>query len=230
VGVRSAYNPFYVPTPAEHTGRPRIAFSGAELLHLLGAVLILTLCFAFAQERSDPLATGFRFPKAIDLLASFLAVGSGFVLHELAHKVVAQRYGHWAEFRAQFMTLLMSLALAVGAGFLIAAPGAVVIQGNVTRRENGLISLVGPGTNLLIAAATLPFAMAVDDSRPLPHTMGIVCIANAFLCLFNLLPLGPLDGRKVLRWSGLAYAAALVAALGFLGALILLGVLRPLSS
>jgi Zn-dependent protease len=224
--VRQAYNPFYVPQPDQHAGRPRITFSRDEVLHLAGAVAILTLCFAFAQQKGVSLAPGgFRFPPAIDLLASFLAVGSGFVLHELAHKVVAQRYGHWAEFRAQFMTLLVSLALAVGAGFLVAAPGAVVIQGNVTRKENGLISLVGPGTNLVIGLATFPFALAVDTSRPLPHVMGTVCFANAILCLFNLIPLGPLDGRKVLRWNAWAYCAVVACALGLLGLLFVRGVI-----
>jgi Zn-dependent protease len=163
----------------------------------------------------------------MDLLASFLAVGSGFVLHELAHKVVAQRYGHWAEFRAQFTNLVLSLLLAAGTGFLFAAPGAVIIQGSVTRRENGLISLVGPGMNFLIAAATFPFTQVVDPSRPLPHTMAIVAIANAFLCLFNLLPFGPLDGRKVLRWNAFAYTAALLLAIGFIVLLYVRGVLYP---
>jgi Zn-dependent protease len=36
---------------------------------------------------------------------------------------------------------------------------------------------------------------------------------NAILALFNLIPLGPLDGRKVVRWSKLAYALALTLAI-----------------
>lgn len=229
MALRGGYNPFYVPQPEPHAGRPRITFSRDEVVHLLGAVVILTLCFAFARQGGLRLSAQWRdsIPPWTDLLAAFLAVGSGFVLHELAHKVVAQRYGHWAEFRAQFTNLLFSLLLAAGTGFLFAAPGAVVIQGNVTRRENGLISLVGPGTNLLIAAITFPFTQVVDPSRPLPHTMAIVAIANAFLCLFNLIPFGPLDGRKVLRWNAPVYCAAVVAAIGFIVLLWVQGVLFP---
>jgi Zn-dependent protease len=223
--VRPGYNPFYVPVPPPHAGRPRITFSRQEVVHLAGAVTILTFCFAFVREGGIGAGTrGLRLDP-LDLLASFLAVGSGFVLHELAHKVVAQRYGHWAEFRAQFLNLLFSLLLAAGTGFLFAAPGAVLIQGNVTRRENGLISLVGPAMNLLIAAATFPFTQTLNPGEPLPRVMAIVATANAALCVFNLLPFGPLDGRKVLAWSKVAYTLALAAGIGFLVLLYVRGIL-----
>ena len=227
MSLRDSYNPFYVPQPAPHAGKPRITFSRDEVVHLVGAVVILTLCFAFSRAgpAGGSLLQHLRLPPTIDLVAGFFAIGSGFVLHELAHKVVAQRFGHWAEFRAQFVNLFLSLALALGTGILFAAPGAVVIQGNVTRRENGLISLVGPGMNLAIALGTFPFTQVVDPCQPLPRVMATVSLVNAFLCVFNLLPFGPLDGRKVLRWSPLAYSAALAAALGVVVLLYLRGVL-----
>ena len=36
-----------------------------------------------------------------------VTVGSGFLIHELCHKVVAQRYRCWAEFRSDDKMLLM---------------------------------------------------------------------------------------------------------------------------
>lgn len=228
--MRPAYNPFYVPQPPPHAGRPRVTFSWQEALHLGGAILILTACLAFVLEGGfgqpfNPLTT--PLPSPFTFLASLLAIGSGFVLHELAHKVVAQRYGHWAEFRAQFGGLLLSLLIALGLGFLAAAPGAVVIQGQVTRRENGLISLVGPATNLLIGALAFPFTQVVDPDQPLPQVMALVATANGGLCLLNLLPFGALDGRKVLRWNKAAYAIALALCLAFLVLLYTRGVVRP---
>jgi Zn-dependent protease len=229
--VRPAYNPFYVPQPPPHAGRPRITFSAQELLHIGGAIAILTVCLAFVlhDKFGNPYTFGTLPPLSL-FLASLLAIGSGFVLHELAHKVVAQRYGHWAEFRAQFFGLLMSLLLALGIGFLAAAPGAVVIQGAVTRRENGLISLVGPGTNLLIGLLAFPFTQAVNPDATLPRMMALVATVNGGLCLLNLLPLGQLDGRKVLRWSKTAYGISLALCVGFLVLLYTQGVLRPTSN
>lgn len=224
--MRPAYNPFLVPQPPLHVGKPRITFSWQEALHIGGAILILTACLAVVLD------SGFgnqvrRVPPIRTILASLLAIGSGFVLHELAHKIVAQRYGHWAEFRAQFSGLVISLLVALGVGFLAAAPGAVVIQGAVTRRENGIISLVGPGTNLLIGVLAFPFTQVVDPHRPFPEAMALVATANGGLCLLNLLPFGQLDGRKVLRWSGVAYAIALLLCLAFLALLFIQGVVQP---
>jgi Zn-dependent protease len=202
-------NPFYAGDDLHHAGTPRVSFSGTEVLHLSASVVVLTVSFALFMD-----GTGFRVWEVhpMTLLAAFLAVGSGFVLHELAHKVVAQRYGHWAEFRAQFMGLGLTVLLAIFGPILFAAPGAVLIQGRVTPRESGLISLVGPGTNFVLALVAYPFAWAVNADAVRPRIGFIVTSINAALCLFNLLPFGPFDGRKVLRWSKVGYAVSLVLA------------------
>lgn len=211
----------YRPLPPElvhdwHEGPPKVRFSGTELLHLGVGVAVLTYCFAMLRgppvEGPADLVRRLT-PDPLVLLAAFLAVTTGFVLHELAHKVVAQRYGFWAEFRAQFSNLALSLLLALFTPFLFAAPGAVLIQGRVTPRESGLISLVGPALNFVVAALALPFAPDVNPDAPRPLIFGMVAIVNAVLAAFNLLPIGPLDGRKVLRWSWPVWLASFLAAL-----------------
>ena len=206
--------PFYDGPDLHHVGPPRISFSRAEVLHLAGAVVVLSYAFALILSEPSP-----RFqlqdlvPEAMATLSAFLAVASGFVLHELAHKIVAQRYGHWAEFRAQFGALGLSVLLAAFFGFLIAAPGAVLIQGRVTPRENGIISLVGPGTNFVVGLAFLPlFAFRVNDT-PASTLFGIVSGINGLLAVFNLIPLGPFDGRKVWRWNPAVYVVAVLLSL-----------------
>lgn len=203
-----SYNPFYAE-PLEHTGRPRVSFSRTEVLHLFVAVVALTIAFTLIGSRGN-VVHAVQHIDGIAVLTALLAVSSGFVLHELAHKVVAQRYGHWAEFRAQFAGLGLSVLIAALTGFLFAAPGAVLIQGRVTQRENGLISLVGPGTNVVIALVAYPFAWSTDTTAAVPRIFGGIAAINATLALFNLIPAGPLDGRKVLRWSKVAYAVALL--------------------
>lgn len=192
-----------------HVGPPRVTFSLTELLHLGGAVLVLSYAFAIILPEKKPLPE-VLVPETWALLSAFLAVSSGFVLHELAHKVVAQRYGHWAEFRAQFGALGITLLIAAFFQFLFAAPGAVVIQGRVTPRENGIISLVGPGTNFVVGLLLLPFyAFQVNDTAA-SRIMGVVSGVNGLLAVFNLLPIGPFDGRKVWRWNPGVYIVALV--------------------
>lgn len=204
------YNPYFEP-PGR---RPRVRFSRIEVQHLAVAVLFLTVAFAFVLGPSDdvlnlPQHAADTFTNGPLLLAAFGAVSSGFVLHELAHKVVAQRYGHWAEFRAQFGGLAITLAIAVLVKAVFAAPGAVIISGRVTPKENGVISLVGPGTNLLIAAATFPLGLQVQADAAVPAIFSTVATINALLAVFNLIPVGPLDGRKVWRWNKVVYFVAL---------------------
>ena len=134
-------------------------------------------------------------------LISLTTVGVGFLLHELAHKVVAVRFGQVAAFRADYPML----ALAVGAafaGFIFAAPGAVHHQGYITERENGLIAVAGPVTNVLLVATFLPL-VALEGLVGQAGQLGV--IINAFLAAFNMIPFGPLDGRKVVAWSKVVF-------------------------
>ena len=82
-------------------------------------------------------------------------MGLGFLLHQLAHKFVAQKYGCVAEFRAFDQMLYLAVGLAFFVGFIFAAPGAVMIRGYVDRRKNGIISIAGPAVNIMLAVIFL---------------------------------------------------------------------------
>jgi Zn-dependent protease len=122
-------------------------------------------------------------------------------------------YGYWAEFRKDNLMLLVAVAMAALVGFVFAAPGATVIYGaNLSRRENGWISASGAITNLLLA---VPFVTLALLGGALLSVIGLMgWKVNAMLAAFNMLPVGPLDGKKVLAWSpgafllliGLAFA------------------------
>ena len=61
------------------------------------------------------------------LVIALLTAGIGLVLHELAHKFAAIKFGFWAEFRKNNFMFLVAVALAALVGFVFAAPGATVI-------------------------------------------------------------------------------------------------------
>jgi Zn-dependent protease len=177
--------------------RKGLSFSDVELRHLLIATAVLILAFTLSLWS---FGQGARIDFAF--AAAVLAVGTGFILHEMAHKFVAQRFKCWAEFRYNPFGLLITIASSM-MGFLMAAPGAVFISGDVTRRENGMISAAGPLTNLAIGGLTLPFAIFIQ----LDFTGLILFVAyiNLFLGIFNMLPVPPLDGSKILQWNILIY-------------------------
>lgn len=178
--------------------RRKAVFSGIEIRDIFIAWIALSIAFVIAQRGISGFFDVGGF--ATYFVVSFVAVGSGFVLHELMHKFTAERYGYWAEFRMWILGIVLALATSV-AGFIFAAPGATYIQGyNVSERENGIISLAGPVTNILLSGVFLVLLFAGGDQ--LLIAIGSVGFSvNLILATFNMLPIMPLDGAKVFRWS-----------------------------
>src|SRR5207245_4630212 len=87
-------------------------------------------------------------------------------------KIVAQRYGHWAEFRYSLRGLAMSFVFAFF-GFLIGAPGATMVSGYVTRDQNGRISAAGPVSNLVIGTALMLAAAAIVRTSSLTNRLAL---------------------------------------------------------
>jgi Zn-dependent protease len=145
------------------------------------------------------------------LALALVTAGLGFLLHELAHKVAAVRFGQVAAFQADYGMLFLTIVSAL-AGFLFAAPGAVVHRGRITDRENGLIALAGPVTNIGLAVLFLPLVLTGSDILVDIGTQGL--FINLLLAGFNMIPFGPLDGRKVVSWSLPVYLLVAVPSIG----------------
>jgi Zn-dependent protease len=158
---------------------------------------------------------------------ALLTVGIGFILHEMAHKFTAIKFGYWAEFRKDNVMLLFAVLLAALVGFVFAAPGATVIYSNsatgqgLTKRENGIISASGPIVNLLLC---IPFGVLVLLSASLTGFSSILLAQigifgiqiNAMIAAFNMIPVSILDGRKVMAWNIPVFALLIIASFGTL--------------
>ncbi|QOJ79461.1 site-2 protease family protein [Infirmifilum lucidum] len=130
-----------------------------------------------------------------------------YVPHELAHKFVAQYYGYPARYSILWEFFLITLLSAIPLiPIKFIAPGTVYIYTGtgITRRENGIISAAGPATNILLGTVGL-FAGG-SFAR-------IVVNYSGWIAFFNLLPIGPLDGKKVLDWNAVIWGAMIVMAL-----------------
>jgi Zn-dependent protease len=190
-----------------------IQFDRTEVRDLALAWLALGLAFTFFLAPRGFIQRGFVGSGEITRLfvRSILTVGTAFLLHEIAHKVVAVRFGQIAAFRADYG--LLALAVASGlAGFLFAAPGAVYHRGRITIRENGLVAVAGPVTHIVLALAFLPIFLLFSGFIGEVGRLGV--LINAGLGAFNMVPFGPLDGKTVIEWHRGVFALVLLTAAG----------------
>lgn len=197
-----------------------------ELVDLFLSLVALTIAFAILGER--------RLPSAEVFFISAVGTGTGFLLHELSHKYVAQRYGYWAEYRANRPGLVLVIVMAF-LGFIFAAPGAVMIhkaysrpedayssgshawqaqqpgQAEAERKETLWISLAGPMTNIILVILFFLLLMSgVLSSSLWISAANFALFINLTLAAFNLLPFGPLDGKKVFDSNRVVWAIVAV--------------------
>ncbi|MCC6191523.1 MAG: site-2 protease family protein [Anaerolineales bacterium] len=156
---------------------------------------------------------GLTLPNLISRIITLLIA---FTIHELAHAVTAVQLGDDTPRRMGRMTLnplahldpLGSLLL-IFAGFGWAKP----VQVNPYNLRNGpqmgmaVVSAAGPISNFIMAAlAAIPVRLdivpRIGGGEIFPSVAGFLqdfIFLNLILMLFNLIPITPLDGSKILR-------------------------------
>ena len=169
--------------------RMKMTFSNQELKELAIAWAVLSVILSRLSLDMMPI--------------SFLAVGTAFVCHELAHKYVAVKNNYFAEFRIWREGMLLAILIAfISQGqFIFAAPGAVYIFGfTISQEANGKISLAVPALNLAVATMSLGAFWVYGGAL-----FAALATINGYLGFFNLMPVSPLDGRKIMAWNKTLY-------------------------
>ena len=185
--------------------------SKTEIIDITKAWIVISAAFAIVLTRGNLFSTQLLF----NFLLSGLTVGIGFLFHELSHKVVAQKYGAIAEFRAFDSMLVLALAMSF-LGFVFAAPGAVMIAGrNINIKRNGKISVAGPLMNLILALIFF-IIMKLNFSSGINTIGQFGFMINSWLALFNMIPFWNFDGRKIFIWNKLVWVSVVAIAVIFL--------------
>jgi Zn-dependent protease len=190
-------------------------------------------------------------------LAAMLYTASTWVLpvvfavtfHEAAHGFIAHRFGDDTAWRAGRVTfnplkhidrvgtiILPALLILMRSPFLFGYAKPVPVNFgrlNHPRRDMVWVALAGPGTNILLAIVSSLLLYTLDFLPPttatwIGHNLANSIIINIALCVFNMLPLPPLDGGRVavgLLPDALAFPLARVERYGMLILLLFLFVL-----
>jgi Zn-dependent protease len=180
----------------------RIYFSPKEVKHLgLGTLLVIgiSLSFGFGSLGTADWALVFSGLAAVITLSFFT--------HEIAHKVTAQRRGLWAEFRLTLWGAILT-CVSIFLPFKIISPGAVMISGPASMDDIGKISIAGPLTNIFFSAVFLGLTFV-----PISYS-GIFAVGaffNGYIAVFNLIPMGILDGYKILIWNKMIWLSVFAA-------------------
>lgn len=144
-----------------------------------------------------------------DLLFLLPAILIALTVHEFAHAYTSNMFGDPTPRLQGRLTLNplahldpMGLVCLVLFGFGWGRP----VQINPRyyknpKRDRILVSLAGPASNLIIVilvALLMKFLLPVVPYEAFWKIMQYMVMINAVLCIFNLLPIPPLDGSKIL--------------------------------
>lgn len=209
-----------------------------EAIQITISVLAMSLAMGLLFATLDGML---KYPRdfLVFIPPILVTVGSGFILHEMAHKLVAMSFGGQSRFRMWTQGIVLMLFTSL-LGFLFAAPGAVYIYApRITVRENGLISLAGPALNVILALVfialelvapirqffifLLPWGMDFSGfgiTNGMLHVWRFGAAMNIMLALFNMIPAFPLDGSKIFRWNWVVWGGFVLALL-FAGSVVI---------
>lgn len=156
----------------------------------------------------------------IVLSLAFLVISLG--VHEAAHGWVALKCGDTTARDLgritlnpvphidPVMTIIMPVVLLLTTGFMFGGAKPVPVNFHRLRhpyRDMALVALAGPLSNLLIAAIFLLARKLVVFDLGLwePGVLGdrvldTVIVFNLILAVFNMVPIPPLDGSRVMTW------------------------------
>jgi Zn-dependent protease len=196
------YNYSYVYGQDPYKRKRPIIFSHKEAQHIgVAAALVIGIGFSMAW---------FAFTSNLAAMGVFAALMTvSFLVHEMAHKVMAQKAGLWAEFRLTTWGAVLTFA-SVFLPLKIIAPGAMMISGQIPSAKEMLkISIAGVITNLIFAVTFLALTFAL----PIPIFTGALFFSayiNSFMALFNLIPFGVLDGYKIFRINKMIWASVFI--------------------
>lgn len=165
-----------------------------EWRNTIVTIALLTLIFAYDYQK--PINTGSY------IMQAFLAVTVALLVNKISHKLVAKKFGAAAYLRLWTPGIVFGILLMLAGfkfplvSFMLIHPFAFGRWGFKSRRfsmtEEGLNGLAGPCANILLAIALRTFP------DPMLSYMSFV---SAYFAIFNLLPLKPMDGYKLLFWK-----------------------------
>lgn len=183
-----------------------------EALALFIASLAVAIVFGFQE-----LIRGNLLYFGIVSLVAVLAM----VPHELAHRWSARRLGCYSRYVLSPIGLILTLITAP-LNIKIIMPGYTLVISRyydpaINKRIEGVTSFAGPVVNIVSASITYLALILCLKTLLCPQLLFTFLYwntaLNAWVAFFNLLPIPPLDGSKIIRWNPILWITSLAISL-----------------
>ncbi len=158
-------------------------------------------------------------------LVVVLATMLAYVPHELMHIAVARRLGCLSTYTLDPVGLVLTL-MSSALPIKIIMPGYVIVSAPyydsfTKRRVEAITASAGPLTNIAIGLGALFLQLSLMEVFSYHITLILLLLQvivqlSAWIAFFNLLPIPPLDGSKVIAWSPLTWGAMFASSIGLM--------------
>jgi Zn-dependent protease len=181
------------------------SFSLLEVIVGIFSVSLLGITFLYVD----------KLPFIVFNIALFIFIaGITWIIHELAHYYFANRYGTQTELRFWGIGSLALVLTTLLFGVAFGSPARIIINNSDKLEKNkiGIINLAGPIISLVLS---IIFALLILLGRDYAF-IGVRGLPISMIaCVFSLIPIEPMEGKKVLEWNeeiwALIFLPALVA-------------------
>jgi len=105
------------------------------------------------------------------------------LIHELSHAFVARRLG-WNVYKIEVGLFT----------------GSASVDTNIPERDSIPVVAAGPISNLILGILCIPLYLVFGETSPIfGHFINDLFIVNIFMFVFNILPIYPMDGGRLLK-------------------------------
>jgi Zn-dependent protease len=213
-----SYNYSYVYGQDNYKRQQRIRWSQKEIKHLgIAIALVIGIGLSIGISLSTDMYSFWPPLWTWEVIGIFAVIMTmSFLVHEIAHKVMAQKAGMWAEFRLTKQGAIITLISVFIPFFKMIAPGAMMIGGHAPSAKNMIkIAIAGVITNMIFAVMFLGLVFGLPFNT---YTVMFVYAAffNSFMAVFNLIPMGVFDGYKIFTLNKKIWALAFIPAISIM--------------
>jgi Zn-dependent protease len=105
------------------------------------------------------------------------------LIHELSHAFVARRLG-WNVYKIEVGLFT----------------GSASVDTNIPEKDSIPVVAAGPISNLILGILCIPLYLVFGETSPIfGHFINDLFIVNIFMFVFNILPIYPMDGGRLLK-------------------------------